>query len=206
MVYLILLTDQKQYYKIDPSVKLITPSRQYKKNLISKFFYFIWSLFYIRNTCKKIKPTSILSFNERYNNLVLLSLFSTSFNLYASDRNNPYMDIGRLHSFLRNLLYKYATGIIAQTEIAKEILSKKTKNKNIKVIPNPIRKISKTKTDQKNLEKKIILNVGRNVAQKNQLELIEVFSSCNYSNWVLRIIGNGHLKNKLLNKVRKLNI
>ena len=56
--------------------------------------------------------------------------------------------------------------IIAQTEIAKEILSKKTKNKNIKVIPNPIRKISKTKTDQKNLEKKIILNVGRNVTTK----------------------------------------
>ena len=95
--------------------------------------------------------------------------------------------------------------IIAQTEIAKEILSKKTKIKTLKVIPNPIRKISKTNRS-KNLEKKIILNVGRNVAQKNQLELIEVFSSCNYSNWVLRIIGNGHLKNKLLNKVRKLNM
>ena len=42
--------------------------------------------------------------------------------IYASDRNNPYMDIGHFTFILRNLLYKYATGIIAQTEIAKEIL------------------------------------------------------------------------------------
>ena len=57
------------------------------------------------------------------------------------------------------------------------------------------------------LEKKnIILNVGRLVEQKNQLELIEIFSKCNYKNWVLKIYGSGHLKEEIKNKIIELNL
>ena len=112
-VFLVLLTNQDLFYKLDSSVTLIAPSRNYRKNVISKTIYKLWTFYYIRFTCKKIKPDTILSFNERYNNIVLLSLLRLRFNKYVSDRNNPYMNIGKIHNFLRNTLYKNITGIIS---------------------------------------------------------------------------------------------
>jgi GalNAc-alpha-(1->4)-GalNAc-alpha-(1->3)-diNAcBac-PP-undecaprenol alpha-1,4-N-acetyl-D-galactosaminyltransferase len=203
-VYLILLTNQEQFYKIDARVKIVTPSRNYKNNFLSKGFFKIWTFYYIRSTCNKIQPTSLLSFSERYNNIVLLSLLGTKFKKYVSDRNSPYMNIGKLHTFLRNLLYKGATGIIAQTSTAKKELHKNTKNTNIRVVPNPLRKIEDIGI--KNLKNKIILNVGRNVPQKNQLELLEIFSRCDLSGWTLQIIGNGPLKDVLIQKSKELGI
>ena len=205
-IYLILLTNQKQYYRIDPRVHIITPKHNYKKNFISKSIFKYRTLFFIRSSCLKIQPTSILSFNERYNNIVLLALIGLKLKVYVSDRNSPFMKIGLLHSFLRNKLYKNATGIIAQTHTAKRVLDKNTKNKNIKVIPNPLREIEPKKVSQRQFEKKIILNVGRNVAQKNQLELIEIFNNCDYSNWILKIVGSGPLNSALIKKTEELGI
>jgi len=201
-VSLILLTNQEQFYKIDSRVKLITPSRNYKKNIISKTLYKIWTFYYIRTTCIRIRPTSILSFNERYNNIVLLSLLFTKFKVFVSDRNNPYMNIGKIHDFLRNRLYRKSSGVIAQTETAKKVLSSNTKNKNIKVIANPLREITSVNINQK----KIILNAGRNVPQKNQLELLEIFSKCNYQDWELKILGNGPLHQELVEKTKELKL
>jgi glycosyltransferase involved in cell wall biosynthesis len=201
-VFLILLTDQEQFYEINQNVTVLSPNRNYHKNVLSKTLYKIWTLYFIRSTFKKINPDSILSFGERYNNIVLLSLLFTKFKVYVSDRNNPYMQIGKIHSILRKYLYRKCDGIIAQTETALKVLGANTKNKNIKVIPNPLRKI-----EHKNITKKnIILNLGRNVPQKNQLELIEIFSQCNYSNWQLNILGNGPLKEQLLSRVKSLNL
>ena len=116
------------------------------------------------------------------------------------------MKIGILHDYLRNKLYKNAAGIIAQTQKAKTVLGKKTKNKNIKVIPNPLREIQTKRRSHQQFEKKIILNVGRNVAQKNQLELIDIFSKCDYSNWILKIVGSGPLNSALIKKTEELGI
>lgn len=203
-IYLILLTNQEEFYKIDKRVKIITPSRNYKKNIISKVIYKLWVFYFIRQSCKKIAPKAVLSFNERYNNIVLLSLIGTNINRFVSDRNNPYMNIGKIHNFLRNILYHNASGVIAQTETAKKVLGLNTKNKNIKVIPNPLREIENFKKN--NNLKKTILNVGRNVPQKNQLELLEIFSNCNYNGWQLKILGNGPLHKQLIQKVRDLNL
>jgi glycosyltransferase involved in cell wall biosynthesis len=201
-VYLILLTKQKIFYDLHKDVKLIEPTLTYKKNWFSKSLYKLKIIFYVREKCNQIKPDSILSFNERYNNIVLLSLLGTSFRKYVSDRNSPFNYLGFVHNFLRIILYKNAEGIIAQTNTAKKVLSKSTGNKNIRVIPNPLRSVSSTFLEKKN----IILNVGRLVEQKNQLELIEIFSMCNYKNWILRIYGSGHLKEEIKNKIIELNL
>jgi GalNAc-alpha-(1->4)-GalNAc-alpha-(1->3)-diNAcBac-PP-undecaprenol alpha-1,4-N-acetyl-D-galactosaminyltransferase len=201
-IFLVLLTNQEQFYEIDSRVTVITPSKNYKKNRISKTFYKIWTLYFIRTTLTKIKVDRVLSFGERYNNIVLLALMFTKFKVFVSDRNNPYMDIGRIHMFLRKYLYRNCTGIIAQTETALAILSKNTKIKNILVIPNPLRKIVEKQISKEN----IILNLGRNVPQKNQLELIDIFSKCNYDNWQLKILGNGPLREQMLLKVKALSL
>lgn len=205
-IYLILLTNQEQFYTLNPLVNVITPNRNYNSNILSKMVYKAWTLSYIRFSCNRVSPDVVLSFSERYNNIVLLSLLRTEFRVFVSDRNNPYMNIGKIHKFLRNKLYKNASGIIAQTETAKKVLSKNTRNKNIKVIPNPLREISNISEVKKGKNKKIILNVGRNVSQKNQLELLDIFSRTNYKEWELKILGNGPLRASLIQKVQKLNL
>lgn len=205
-VFLILLTNQERFYEIDSRVKVVTPSRNYNNFFLSKTLYKIWILYFIRSSCRNIKPKTVLSFNERYNNIVLLSLLGTKIKTFVSDRNNPDMNIGRVHHFLRNRLYRKCSGIIAQTEAAKFVLNNNTNNKNIKVIPNPLRNISAGMDGSSSKKKKIILNVGRNVPQKNQLELLEIFSQCNYKDWKLKILGNGPLHQELIEKTRDLNL
>lgn len=203
-VFLILLSNQEQCYDIDSRVELILPNKSYKKNFFSKTIYKIWIFYFIRKTCLTIFPDSVLSFGERYNNIVLLSLLKTSINVYVSDRNSPFWDIGFFHKFLRKNIYKYATGIIAQTETAMQVLTKTTGNTNIVVIPNPLREIQKI--NSRINEKLVVLNVGRIDSQKNQLELIEMFSQCDYKNWILKIVGSGPLKVNLIEKVNDLGI
>jgi GalNAc-alpha-(1->4)-GalNAc-alpha-(1->3)-diNAcBac-PP-undecaprenol alpha-1,4-N-acetyl-D-galactosaminyltransferase len=205
-VFLILLTNQERFYEIDSRVKVIIPSRNYKKNIFSKTLYKMWILYFIRTSCKNINPKAVLSFNERYNNIVLLSLLGTKMKKFVSDRNNPYLDIGKINHFLRNRLYRKSSGVIAQTEIAKKVLTNNTKNKNIRVIHNPLREINTYNNGSCTKKKNIILNIGRNVPQKNQLELLEIFSQCNFKNWELKILGNGPLRQELINKTKKLNL
>lgn len=202
-ITLLILTKQVHYYKLDDRVTIIEPLRTYNNNSISKFLYTLWSLKFIRAEVSKIKPDAILSFCEIYNNLVLLALFGMNYEIFVSDRNNPDNNQGFLHENLRKLLYKNASGIIAQTKNGKEILYRKTKSKNIVNIPNPLRPINEFDS----IKEKIILNVGRNEQQKNQLELIEIFAGLeNAEDWKLYILGNGELRGQLDRKIEYLGL
>jgi len=202
-VNILLLTKQEKYYQIDNRVTIIEPEKGYSKNIWSKFLYKIWTLKYIRDNINIIKPTSILSFSEKYNNIVLLSLLFTKNKIFISDRNNPKKSLGKIHEFLRKKLYKRASGIIAQTDTAKQILFEKTKNVNITVIPNPLRELNNHNLKKEN----IILSIGRLVPQKNQKTLIEIFSKLsNTEDWKLKIIGTGPLENDLIKLIKELNL
>jgi len=204
-IYLVILAKQKHFYAIDERVVIIEPDRAYKATPIGRFFYKLWVLLFIRSTYKKIKPDTLLSFCEIYNNIVLLSLFFTSGRKFVSDRNSPYNNIGTINNWLRNKLYRKATGIVAQTDTAKTILRQNTRNKNVIVIPNPLREIRDYKTEVKT-DSNIILNVGRNVPQKNQIELIKIFHKCNMNNWTLKILGDGPLRSELQNTITELQL
>ncbi|WP_398454951.1 glycosyltransferase [Sphingobacterium thalpophilum] len=198
-IYLILLTKQEHFYSIDKRVKIIEPSKYYRSNPIDKAFYSLWTLYFIRKNIKNIRPDSILSFCERYNNIVLLSLLGTKTSVFVSDRNNPKRNLGIIHENLRKKLYRKAAGIIAQTDTANQILLAKTDNKNIKTIPNPIRYIENFPDVQK---ENIIINIGRFESQKNQKDLIEIFSKLKLDDsWKLMLIGVGSLKSNLLQQV-----
>ena len=92
------------------------------------------TMFFLRRMIKKINPDTILSFGEYWNSLVLLSLIGLDFPVYISDRCQPTKSLGTLHDRLRKSLYPAASGIIAQTLIAKKIYRQQKLNKNITVI------------------------------------------------------------------------
>jgi GalNAc-alpha-(1->4)-GalNAc-alpha-(1->3)-diNAcBac-PP-undecaprenol alpha-1,4-N-acetyl-D-galactosaminyltransferase len=199
-----LVPKEERFYSLNKNVETISPSFSHTASLISKFYYKIKLLWYIRKEIKSIKPMCVISLPQIYNNLTILALLKSKIPIYVSDRKNPLTDIGYLNNLLRKLLYPYATGIIAQTSFAKKTMIKNgLTNGNIKVIPNPIKKLTTyNKTKFKN---HIVLNVGRLTSEKNQKELIEIFTQINKPNWKLIIVGSGGLEQDLQNQINSLN-
>ena len=189
---------RKVAFELDDSIQVFKPPFTFdntKRNIST-----LKTLSFIRKTVKSIQPDSILSFGEIWNNLVLLSLHGLDFPVYISDRSQPNKKLGKLHNFLRNLLYPKAKGYIAQTSFAAEIAKSKHWNKNITVIGNPTRDLNLPKIKQEN----IILNVGRLIPTKNIDKLIQVFYEIEQTNWRLEIIGGNAKKMNLLVNYRKL--
>jgi GalNAc-alpha-(1->4)-GalNAc-alpha-(1->3)-diNAcBac-PP-undecaprenol alpha-1,4-N-acetyl-D-galactosaminyltransferase len=187
------------FYELPDNVNIHTPIFVFNNN--RRFYYTLKTIAFLRLTISKIKPTTILSFGEFWNSFVLIALLGLKFPIFVSDRCQPNKSLGKFHNFLRKFLYPRATGIIAQTKIAKEIYSKEYHHNNITVIGNPI-KIYK---EEENLKKeKIVLSVGRLIKSKHHDELIRLFTQINKPDWKLVIVGNDALKQKNMNRLKAL--
>ena len=200
-VEIILLTKDEIFYNLNDKIKIHQLDFE-NKGKIQKIISEIKTFIQLRKIIKKNKPNVVLSFLTKYNIFVLLATSFLNVKVFVSDRCNPRRNVGFIQNFLRNNLYKKADGIIAQTQLAKEILSKNTGNKNIKIIHNPISNI----TAFPYLEReKIILNIGRLIRVKGQEKLIESFIQLNRKDWKLIILGDGPQKNNLEQKIKELN-
>jgi GalNAc-alpha-(1->4)-GalNAc-alpha-(1->3)-diNAcBac-PP-undecaprenol alpha-1,4-N-acetyl-D-galactosaminyltransferase len=155
---------------------------------------------FLRNKIKEINPIFVLSFGERWNSLVLLSLLGTSIPVFVSDRSQPDKPLGFKDDFLRRKLYPSAKGIIVQTNKALEIYKQMYNHSNFKVIGNPIRPICETEIEKENY----ILMVGRYIKSKQQNKLIEIFSKLEATNWKLVLLGYDHLQQKNQSEWEKL--
>ena len=176
------------FYKIPENVKIHLPDFEFNNNY--RTFYTLKTLYFLRKTIRKINPKTILSFGELWNNLVLLASYGLKNPIFISDRCQPDKSLGKIHDFLRKILYPNAKGIIAQTQKAKDIYQKIYKNKNIQVIGNPIRTITPNHSIAK---ENVVLSVGRLINSKHHDELIKLFVKIKRSNWKLIIVGDDAL-------------
>ncbi len=114
--------------------------------------------------------------------------------------------ISSLMFVLKIFFYNLCDGIITNSLGSKLSLEKIVFRKNkIKTIYNPYLK----KLNKKNYnKKKYLINVGRFRKQKNQILLIKAFNDfCKvYKDYKLLIVGDGILKEKLIQTVRSLNL
>jgi glycosyltransferase involved in cell wall biosynthesis len=187
------------FYKIPNNVVIHRPSFEFNKNyrLVSS----LKTLVFLRTKVKELKPMTILSFGELWNNFVLLSLFGLQFPIYVSDRCQPNKSLGKTHDLLRKWLYPNARGIIAQTRLAKEIYKTQLKHRNIKVIGNPIRSITWSQPVQR---EKVVLSVGRLINTKHHERLIRLFSDIESGDWKLIIVGGNAQKQQNEEKLQLL--
>ncbi|MDP3930488.1 MAG: glycosyltransferase, partial [Bacteroidota bacterium] len=144
----------------------------------------------------------ILSFSEWTNPFVAFSLFGLKLPLFLSDRMSPLAKLPFISEFLRGIYYKKATGIIAQSNFAKEVLKKKTNATNISVIYNPVNVIPRIDCTPK----KRIVSVGRLEEVKGHKFLIQAFAKVNNLDWELSIVGDGSLKAELENLTKELGV
>ena len=201
-VHLVLLVQSDDFYSINPSVK-IHRLGFINKGGVKKLKAELNTFYKLRKLLKSVKPEAILSFMDKYNVFTILASLFLNLSVFISDRSNPYNPIPITLEILKKITYKYASGIVAQTSLAKEISKKKYGNKNIKVISNPVRLINMHSEIER---QKIILNVGRLVPEKGQKFLIEAFGKLNLSDWQLVILGDGPLRKELETQVNDLGI
>lgn len=187
------------FYPISSRIIVHRPLFVFRQSF--KFFCTLRTLFYLRKTVVKISPLSILSFGELWNSFVLLALLGLNYPVYISDRCQPVRIYSRFHTILRRTLYPKATGIIAQTEIAKTIIYNLLRHKNIKVIGNPVRDIQPVNLVRK---ENIVLTVGRLIDTKHHDKLIEMFLKISKPGWKLIIVGYDHLKQNNSEKLRTI--
>lgn len=194
------------FYEIPSQVKIHRPSFQFDDR--NRFINTIRTILFLRKQINNLKADSILSFGERWNNLVLLSGLGLRWPIYVSDRCQPDLGLGRMQDFLRKTLYPNALGVIAQTSQAKSIFQKMYSHPNIAVIGNPI----KTGVNNINTDKKenIVLSIGRLIDSKHHEELIDLFVNLNLKAWKLVIVGGDALKQnnfeRLSLKVKNLGV
>jgi glycosyltransferase involved in cell wall biosynthesis len=161
------------------------------------------TLLLLRRLMREHKPTATLSFMDKYNVFVILASIGLGLRVFVSDRSNPLKTKSTFLKFLKRITYPLASGVIAQTKLAKEILAKEIRNSNIKVIPNPLKEIKVFPTIQR---EKIVLNVGRLVTEKGQKYLLEAFSNSKAHDWKLVILGDGPLRQELENQAIELGL
>lgn len=189
------------FYQIPEDVKIYRPKFTFNNSI--RFIHTVRTLFFLRRKIKKIKPDTILSFGELWNNMVLLSTIGLKYPVYISDRSQPDKSLGTFHDRLRRWLYPKAKGIILQSEKAKQnfIANISNKNKDIKVIGNPIRKITAI---QGEIKKKRVLMVGRLIKSKNQDRLIRIFADIDKPDWELILVGYDHLEQFNMDPLKEL--
>jgi len=172
------------FFDLASNIQVITPSFKFNNHL--RIFYTLRTMLFLRKRIAGIDPSTILSFGEYFNNMVLLSLIGLKVPIYVSDRCSPHKSLGWLHDTLRKLLYPKTSGVIVQTTTAKEIYKKMLPGANITVIGNPIRQIEQSRSiDREN----IILTVGRLIRTKHHDKLIKTFSELRNKEWKLVIVG-----------------
>lgn len=197
-VYIVALYKSKHFLPLEHTIKFVEPERWSNGNRS----YVLYMMKYVRKQIKLINPNTILAYNEWTNPYVLLALQGLKYPIYVSDRMSPLIPIPLVTRILKKFLYKKASGVIAQTQFAKKVISSKNNVTRIKVIPNPVNVINAISCPKKN----IIVTVGRLTKEKGHKYLIEAFAKIEHTNWQLSIVGDGNQKNDLQELAKKLGI
>ena len=140
---------------------------------------------------------------DKYNVFSILAGRFLNLRIFISDRSNPKLQLPLTLFLLKKISYRYATGLIAQTSLAKETIEKVARNKNIKVIPNPVKEVQLFPEIPR---ENIIINIGRMVPEKGQEYLIQAFAKLDATNWKLVILGDGRLRGNLEKQIIDLGL
>jgi len=202
------LSNLKSFY-------LNLPRNSFVKSRISYFLIGIFSIYKLYKFLKKKNEKDIFVIHLiSYVPLLLLIIFNFKCKVILRISGYPKLNFAR--SLLWRLSNKKLSAIICPTFDTKDYLIKKKifSKKKCHVLKDPIinlQNLNYLKNDQlekKLLKKKYILNIGRLVSQKNQSFLINAFKKIlEFDNeYILIILGEGELENKLKNLAKKLQI
>ena len=176
----------------------------YRENGVSHFKL----LSSIRKFVNKEKPDCVLSFMNDVCAYTILALIGRNIPIIYSERNDPNKtNQSKINKLFRRIVEFGATHIVFQTEGAKQCYSKKVQRKS-SIILNPVELSRIPERKKEDINYSEIVTVARLEPQKNQELLIDAFNLVckKHQDIVLKIYGEGSLKNKLQNKIHELGL
>lgn len=194
----------KHFYELNPQVIFREPSFVHTASSRLKLLNYYKTIRFIRKQLKEFKPDTILSFGDIINPLALLANRGLDYPIYISDRISPKQYLGRFKNFMKQITYRKATGIIAQSSFAAEYKRQVFGNNiNLRVIPNSLRKIDSYDVEKKNW----VIGVGRLSHEKGYDRLIEAFAKIEgHDEWNLVLVGDGPVRDQLEQQAKTLGI
>lgn len=211
----------ESFYQLDDKVNVkyifnFGPNKDKIKDALKKFKL----ITLIKQLCKalKILYTKYFGLGKIIKNLNTDILISSRIEFSKQIKRNDIITISQEHSFIDNEKYikkvrksfKHIRYLIVMTKGAKEKYDEWLKNEKIKpeviVIPNIIKENKSGKIS--NLNNRQIISVGRLEDVKDFYTLILVFSVIvkKYPNYILKIIGEGSMREKLEEQIKKCNL
>lgn len=165
------------------------------------------NLFWLRTYFKEHAQV-IISFLAPFNIMAIAANWGTKLPILVADRNDPMkVPSNPVLRKVRDFLYRFATGVVVQTEKNKAYFPQKVQKKS-RVIYNPVDLKEYAGIALKMEKEKKIVTAGRLMPQKNQKMLIEAFANVlkTHPDYELVIYGEGPSRGELENCIRELGI
>ena len=153
---------------------------------------------YLRNIWKTENPDVILAFLGKNNLMAIATSRFLPVKTVVSVRGEPTMEYeGRIMQSLAKVIFRFADGIVLQTQRAMEFFPKSVQRKAV-VLPNPLNPLF-LKKKQIAEKDNIIVAAGRLDDNKNHAMLIHAFAriASEYPNIKLIIYGEGECREQL---------
>lgn len=200
-VKILLYYEDPPFYKVDPRVEVIHVRKETKSGNVLKNALWIRKFF-------KEQADVVLSFLAPFNILALVANMGTRVPLIVADRNDPrYVPGNRLIRMARDFLYRFADGVVLQTENNRAYFSKAVQRKSV-VIYNPVDLGDKAALALRTPKEKKIVSMGRLRPQKNQVMLLNAFSRIRqqFPEHKLVIYGEGESRKVLEDHINALGL
>jgi glycosyltransferase involved in cell wall biosynthesis len=193
---IVTLDNEEIFYQLDNPVKVHAIGRKSINAYVDKFLKYKELRQYVNLNNLEI----VLALPEDIGIYVIPALFGTNIPVVVSERNNPWvMPWKKSSRFMRKLFYPFASGFIFQTEQAASFFSSNIRKRGV-ILPNPL-DLERIPERWKGERSKEIVGAGRLDKQKNFHLLIKAFAVFykNHQDYILKIYGDGILKEELIN-------
>lgn len=191
--------DKSVFYEVSKKVKLTAVEKETGTKSKAK------NLLWIRNYFKE-NAKIVISFLAPFNIMALAANLGSATPIIVADRNDPTKVPSKfIVRKVRDFLYRFADGVVVQTEKNKAYFSKTVQKKSI-VIYNPIDLKEYAGIALQTPKEKKIVTAGRLMPQKNQKMMIRAFAEVlkKYPDYKLVIYGDGPSETELKDMVAEL--
>lgn len=188
-VTILMTAGERIVYELEPAVKIMSIGGRTGGSVWKR----LERIQKIRECYREDREQIIVSFGTETNLFSILAGIFLPNKVIVSERNDPNK-CG--YSQIRNVLYRFADGLVFQTKEAAECFSDRIVKKS-QVIPNPVKdNLPEPFIGER---KKEIVAVGRLEPQKNHKLLLQAFADFykNHMDYKLILYGQGELKEEL---------
>lgn len=172
----------------------------------SIYLHYLQYLYLYRKMIKRIKPDYIIDVCSAMSLITIPATIGLKVSVISWEHFNANVDWNPITSRLaRYMAAKLANKIVVLTNDDKSIFERKYKASNVVCIPNAVTiEVSKPSM----LVEKKVLAIGRFTRQKGFDMLLQAWGlvKCKEYGWVLQIVGQGELKDELIEIAQRLKI